>query len=67
MGASGVRWRSYCDLILPGLAIDMLLAKFAVADRASMNGPELINFIVTTFALLNPLGILPIFIGLTAR
>jgi multiple antibiotic resistance protein len=45
----------------------MLLAKFAVADRASMNGPELINFIVTTFALLNPLGVLPIFIGLTAR
>lgn len=32
-----------------------------------MNGPELINFIVTTFALLNPLGVLPIFIGLTAR
>jgi len=32
-----------------------------------MNGPVLINFIVTTFALLNPLGVLPIFIGLTAR
>lgn len=32
-----------------------------------MNGPELINFIVTTFALLNPLGFLPIFVGLTAR
>ena len=32
-----------------------------------MNGPKLINFIVTTFALLNPLGVLPIFIGLTAR
>ena len=32
-----------------------------------MNGSELINFMVTTFALLNPLGVLPIFIGLTAR
>ena len=32
-----------------------------------MNGPKLINFIVTTFALLNPLGVLPIFIGRTAR
>jgi multiple antibiotic resistance protein len=32
-----------------------------------MNGSELINFMVTNFALLNPLGVLPIFIGLTAR
>jgi MarC family membrane protein len=32
-----------------------------------MNGSELTNFMVTTFALLNPLGVLPIFIGLTAR
>ncbi len=32
-----------------------------------MNGSQLINFMVTTFALLNPLGVLPIFIGLTAR
>ena len=32
-----------------------------------MNGSELINFTVTNFALLNPLGVLPIFIGLTAR
>jgi MarC family membrane protein len=32
-----------------------------------MNGSELTNFMITTFALLNPLGVLPIFIGLTAR
>ena len=32
-----------------------------------MNGSVLTNFMVTTFALMNPLGVLPIFIGLTAR
>ncbi|MFM7547475.1 MAG: MarC family protein, partial [Cyanobacteriota bacterium] len=35
--------------------------------NCSMNGSELINFMVTTFALMNPLGVLPIFIALTAR
>lgn len=32
-----------------------------------MNESELTSFMVTTFALMNPLGVLPIFIGLTAR
>jgi multiple antibiotic resistance protein len=32
-----------------------------------MHGSILYNFIITTFALMNPLGVLPIFIGFTAR
>lgn len=32
-----------------------------------MNGPSFTNFLITTFALMNPLGVLPIFIGFTSR
>lgn len=32
-----------------------------------MHGSIFYNFIITTFALMNPLGVLPIFIGFTAR
>jgi MarC family membrane protein len=32
-----------------------------------MHGPSFYNFLITTFALMNPLGVLPIFIGFTSR
>lgn len=32
-----------------------------------MHGSSFFNFVITSFALLNPIGVLPIFIGLTAR
>jgi multiple antibiotic resistance protein len=49
------------------LAADSGLTYLALIGNLPMNGSELINFMVTTFALMNPLGVLPIFIGLTAR
>lgn len=49
------------------LAADSGLDYAELIGNFSMNRPELINFMVTTFALMNPLGVLPIFITLTAR
>jgi multiple antibiotic resistance protein len=49
------------------LAADSGLTYPELIANRPMNGSELINFMVTTFALMNPLGVLPIFIGLTAR
>jgi|688.fasta_scaffold08099_3 MarC family membrane protein len=49
------------------LATDSGLDYAELIGNFSMNGSELINFMVTTFALMNPLGVLPIFIALTAR
>jgi hypothetical protein len=49
------------------LATDAGLDYADLIGNFSMNGSELINFMVTTFALMNPLGVLPIFIALTAR
>lgn len=49
------------------LATDLGLDYAELTSAPAMNGSELINFMVTTFALMNPLGVLPIFMALTAR
>ncbi|MFU8886583.1 MAG: MarC family protein [Cyanobacteriota bacterium] len=60
-------WLVDVSLSSAGLAADSGVAYVELIASHAMNESELINFMVTTFALMNPLGVLPIFIGLTAR